>query len=97
MITRDILTWISAGAAALAAALWFLSASVQIPAKFPINVTSVDVTSDVPMATRRLYSGWSDDIDELGRALITQSRLSAAAASLVGISAMAQAIALALH
>jgi|SRR5450759_763477 hypothetical protein len=77
-----------------AAVLWLLSAKVRLPNQFPITVISVHEMVDQIIGAQVISTGSSPEIDDLGRALIRQSKLSSAAAVCAGIAATCQAIVL---
>jgi len=78
--------------ALLAAILWFLSARVGLPSKFPLLIITTHFDSaEIPAAGAVHGIGESDDIDNLGKAMLEQSRLSAYAASCACVAAVCQA------
>lgn len=84
----------SAVAALAAALLWFRSAKVRLPSRFPMTVVAVHLTGEPIAGAEVLSTGSSAEIDQLGRAMIRQGRLSAQAAGAAGIAAALQGIAL---
>ena len=94
MTLATILNFASAGCALMAGIFWFQSAKVKLPTEFPINVYSThSYTNDVEGA-QVVSQGSSPEIDDLGRGMISQSRLSAKAAGWACASALMQAGAL---
>jgi hypothetical protein len=83
--------------AGLAAALWFVSARVETPKQFRIEVQVPAVPSHLVIGPFSDGLGRSEEINELGRAVARQSRWSAFAAGSAGLSATCQAIALILQ
>jgi hypothetical protein len=75
-----------------AAALWGISAAIPIPRYFPILVTSVSTKGEEVTGAKVISSGSSAELDELGMAIIRQSRLSAWGAVSAGIAVLLQAI-----
>lgn len=92
-MTSATLNGISALFAISAALLWFCSARVKIPTKFPITVTSDKTIGDTRIGGVVASSGSSKEINNMAKALIRQSNLSAAAAISAGIAAILQALA----
>jgi hypothetical protein len=75
-----------------AAALWWMSATVPMSRYFPILVTSVYTRGEEVAGAEVISSGSSAELDELGIALIRQSRLSAGAALSAGIAVFLQGV-----
>ena len=88
-----ILNVFSAIAAIIAAILWFWSAKIKIPSNFPITVMSVHSVGAQIIGEQIASSGSSEEIDDLARAMIKQSKLSGYAAIAAGIAASLQAAA----
>jgi hypothetical protein len=82
---------ISAGFALGAAILWLCSATVKTPKQFPIQVNVFNVPSHLAIGPTQSAYGESKELNELGSAIIKQSRYSAYAASCAAISALTQA------
>ena len=94
-----LLQWSSAAFALGAAILWLKSAMVKTPSSFPISVVKPDNFSlpfGEPMGATYVGHGHSPALNELGEALRSQSKWSAAAAVVASASAICQAIAIAL-
>lgn len=93
---------VSAVAAIVAAALWYRSAQVDTPASFSVTVKHLH---GLPMTTMQgdtttgepVGEAESPELQKLGAALRTQSKLSGHAAAWAAGSAVAQAIALLLR
>ncbi|HEY1778978.1 MAG TPA: hypothetical protein VGG79_00810 [Roseiarcus sp.] len=91
-----MIAWIN-GASALfafiAAVLWTLSAKVDVPSKFPILIMTSHFADPEMPAVGEVHSiGSSDQIDDLAKAVIKQSRFSAYAAISAGAAAFCQMI-----
>jgi hypothetical protein len=82
LLTRlpGLLNIFSATGAAGAAIYWWRSARVELPNEFPLTVISMHHSDDEIRGAQILSSGSSEGIDNLGRAMISQSELSATAA-----------------
>lgn len=78
-----------------AAVLWFVSAVVKTPREFCVKVISIHVASSDIDGSEVVSEGFgtSDELTDLGNALIKQSHLSAWAAALAAISALCQGFA----
>lgn len=87
---HNLLVLTSAAAALAAAIFWLLSARVRLPSTFPIVVTSVHTMHDQLIGAQVVSEGSSNELDNLGRALIHQSQLSAIAALLAAAAAALQ-------
>jgi phosphate/sulfate permease len=85
----EVLSVLCAG---IAGVLWFLSARVKIPQKFPIQVTSTHTMVDQIIGAQVISTGSSPELDDLARAIAKQSRLSAWAAGFACAAAISQAI-----
>jgi hypothetical protein len=85
-----ILQIVTAVFATLAAILWFLSACVKLPREFPINVLSTHSMAEQIIGAQVISVGSSEELDKLGKAIIKQSRLSAAGAFFAGLAAACQ-------
>jgi|SRR5271165_2602904 len=75
-----------------AAAFWIASARVKIPQSFSVNVITIH-TGDAEFPGAETVGkgfGTSEELNDLGKALIKQSRLSAFAAWLAAIAAVLQ-------
>ncbi|WP_345822412.1 hypothetical protein ABC766_12940 [Methylobacterium fujisawaense] len=84
----------SALAAIAAAGLWWASARVEVPSQFPITVYSMHTSMNQIIGEQVVSTGSSPEIDNLARAMIRQSQLSAWAAVAAGIAAALQGVAL---
>ncbi len=82
-----ILSYLSALFALLAAVFWLVSAKVNTPTAFPIDVSIVKRPNG-----RHMIQGHSEDLPELGRQLRRQSKWSGWAAACAGMSALLQAV-----
>jgi hypothetical protein len=89
MIWLDIA---SAIFAFLAALLWFCSALIKLPHEFPITVVSSHFEDDIAPAGPVYSTGSSQQLDELGKAVIKQSNLSAYAAICAAVAASCQGL-----
>jgi hypothetical protein len=83
---------ISAGFAFSAAVLWLRSATVSTPKQFPIQVHVFNVPSNLVIGPTQSAYGESKELNELGAAIVKQSRYGAYAASCAAISALVQAM-----
>lgn len=81
-----IFQWTSIVLGFVAALLWIRSALVKFPTQFQIDAYNIGEVS----------IGQSDQLNELGRKIASQSRFSAWAAFLTGTSLIAQAFAVVL-
>ncbi|MGZ4924199.1 MAG: hypothetical protein ACXV5H_09640 [Halobacteriota archaeon] len=93
------LQWGSVVFAVIAAILWLKSAMVKTPSSFPIHVIQPDSFSrpfGEPLGGTYVGHGHSPALNELGEALCRQSKWSAVAAVFAAISALCQALAIAL-
>ena len=91
---NSALQWLSAIFAFAAAGLWLRSAVVRTPKSFPVHVVKPDSFSrplGEPLGATYVGHGHSPALNELGEALRTQSRWSAAAAICAALSAIFQA------
>lgn len=79
-VGQGVLNALSAIGASAAAIYWWRSAQVELPKQFPLTVLSMHHSGDNPDGAEILSSGSSPEIDDLGRAMISQSELSAKAA-----------------
>ena len=88
------LNTVSISFAIVAAVLWFGSAMVSTPDSFDITVVRPDggILGGGGPGAKFVGSGYSESLRLLGKALKTQSALSAFAAICAGISAVAQAM-----
>jgi hypothetical protein len=82
----------SAVFAIIAAALWFASAFVPTPKNFSVRVSVLTGPSHLATSPVSDAYGESDELNALGKALVKQSHLSAAAASFAALAALSQAI-----
>jgi hypothetical protein len=90
-VTVKYLPYAGAFFAVVAAVLWFLSARVKTPSSFHIQVIAGGGLGGAlgggPVGGGRVLSATSQDLTDLAKALIWQSRLSSAAAICAGIAA----------
>lgn len=63
----------SAAFAFIAAALWLRSATVKIPKQFPIAVQTPNIPQHLVIGPTKTGYGESNELDELGMAVISQS------------------------
>jgi hypothetical protein len=82
----------SAGFATIAAILWFRSAIVKTPKQFSIDVHVLNEPSHLVIGPTLSSYAQSPELNDLGNALIKQSRWGAAAACSAAIAAILQAI-----
>ena len=88
-----VLDIISAVLAFLAAYYWFKSSRVKTPESFSIHVVKPSYSPmSNPMGGTYMGHGYSGQLQELGDALKTQSKLSAYGAILAGLAAVIQTI-----
>lgn len=87
---KRVLEFCSAACAAGAAILWYLSARVKVPHEFPITVTSAHTMLEQVIGANVTSTGSSEQLDDLARAVIKQSRLSGWAAGFAAVSAAFQ-------
>src|SRR5271165_3319158 len=78
--------------ALIAATLWLWSARIKIPRQFPIIVVSSHFADDIAPAGPVYSTGSSEQLDDLGMAVIRQSELSGYAALSAAAAAICQGI-----
>ena len=79
--------------ALLGAYLWLKSSRVRTPDKFPIHILSTTPFSAEIPPTEIAVIGTSEELDAIGRALVSQSVLSSRAAIFTAASVVIQLIA----
>lgn len=84
----------SAVGAIAAALLWLKSARVKLPSDFPLTVFSMRRDVPGPAQEAVVASGYSPQLDALGRALLKQARLSSHGALMAAVAVILQAVAL---
>jgi hypothetical protein len=89
-----ILNGVSALFALFASYFWLKSAKVKLSLTFPIEIYSEHIADDLVIGQSIVSSGSSSQIDDLGKAMIRQSKLSACAARCAAGAAVCQALAL---
>lgn len=99
-MNADYLEITSAAFAVLAAILWISSSLIRMPRDYTVQVISTHVYDDDNMIGNSVISqgyGTSRELEDLGGALVRQSRLNAGAAICAAISAVCHAAIFALH
>ncbi|HUZ32610.1 MAG TPA: hypothetical protein VMV19_11010 [Xanthobacteraceae bacterium] len=89
---RFLLEITSAGFAVIAAMLWLRSAVMKTPKQFSIDVHVLNEPSHLVIGPTLSSYAQSPELNDLGKAVIKQSRWSAAAACSAAIAAILQAI-----
>ena len=84
----------SAVFAVFAAYFWYRSAKVRLPSKFPIQIYREHIADELVIGQSIVSNGSNPEIDDLGKAMILQSKLSALAALCAAGAAICQAFAL---
>jgi hypothetical protein len=82
----------SAAFAFVATVLWWFSATIKLPHSFPLRVLSSHSLAEQVIGSQVISEGSSKELDDLGRAIIKQSRLSDWAAGAASASAILQAL-----
>jgi len=95
---ESVCQWLAIITGVIAAWLWLKSAKPPATTTFNIHVVKPDMASlGQPLGGTYVGHGRSEELDQLGKDLVKQSRLSAWAARTTAVSVVMQAVALLLH